>query len=303
LDQFAAEHLRGATRFPSLTLSCEGFGLSWTRSGAAVPSDDWPSRVFARLFLEGRPEEVAAQARRLQDGRSILDTVREQAQDVRANLGADDRDKLDEYFTSVRELEQRLAQAEDWSKKPKPKVDVKPPQDVVNGADLVGKTRLWFDLIHLALQTDSTRLITLQLLGTSSVPPVAGVTYGHHDLSHHGRDPSKIEQLKKVELEEMKALRDFLAKLKQTKEEGVRLLDRTIVFFSSNLGDAATHAVKNMPVLVAGGGFKHGQHLAFNPGKSPPLCNLYLSMLQRLSIHADKFSSSTGTLTGLETVG
>jgi hypothetical protein len=302
LDQFAAEHIRGETRFPSLALSCEGFSLSWTRSGAVVPAHNFPSGVFAALFLEGRPEEVEAQSRRLRNGQSILDTVRDQARKMQSDLGADDRDKLDEYFTTVRELEQRLAQAEEWSKKPKPKVDVKPPQNVANSADLVGKSRLWFDLIHLALQTDSTRLITLQLLGTSSVPPVQGVTYGHHDLSHHGQDPTKIAQLKTVELEKMKTLRDFLAKLKQTKEGGVSLLDRTMVFFSSNLGNAATHAVKNMPVLLAGGGFKHGQHLAFDTGK-PPLCNLYVSMLQRLGIEADRFGPSTGTLTGLEVAG
>ncbi len=299
LDQFAAEHLRGETRFPTLALSCEGFSLSWTRSGASVPSHAWPSSVFAALFLEGRPEEVAAQARRLRDGQSILDTVRDQSRKLQTDLGAGDRDKLDEYFSSVRELEQRLAQSEEWAKQPKPKVDAKPPQDVVNSADLIAKTRVWFDLIHLALQTDSTRLVTLQLLGTSSVPPVAGVSLGHHDLSHHGKDPAKIDQLKKVEIEKMKTLRDFLAKLKETKEDGANLLDRTAVFFSSNLGDASTHGVKNMPIVLAGGGFKHGQHLAFDPKDPPPLCNLYVSMLQRLGIEADKFGSSTGTLTGL----
>jgi hypothetical protein len=303
LDQFAAEHIGGETRFPSLALSCEGFGLSWTRSGAVVPSDSFPSSVFARLFLEGRPDEIQAQARRLRNGQSILDTVRDQARKMQPALGANDRDKLDEYFTSVHELEQRLARAEAWSKKPKPKVDAKPSQNIANSADLVGKTRLWFDLIHLALQTDSTRLVTLQLLGTSSVPPVAGVSLGHHDLSHHGQDPSKIAQLKKVELEKMKTLGDFLKKLKDTKEEGISLLDRTMVFFSSNLGNAATHAVKNLPVLFAGGGFKHGQHLAFDPNNPPPLSNLYVTMLQRLDIGAEKFGSSTGTLTGLETAG
>ena len=303
LDQVAAEHLRGQTRFPSLALSCEGFSLSWTRSGAVVPANNWPSSVFAALFLEGRPDEVRDQARRLRDGQSILDTVRDQAKKMQSDLGADDREKLDEYMTSVRELEQRLAQSEAWSKKPKPKVDAKPPQNITNGADLVGKTRLWFDLIHLALQTDSTRLVTLQLLGTSSVPPIQGVSYGHHDLSHHGKDPTKIAQLKKVEIEKMKTLHDFLAKLKQTKEDGATLLDRTMVFFSSNLGDAGTHGVKNMPIVLAGGGFKHGQHLAFDPKDPPPLCNLFVSMLQRLGIEADRFGSSKGTLTGLETSG
>ncbi len=303
LDQFAAERIYGQTRFPSLTLSCEGFTLSWTRSGAPVPTESWPSSVFAKLFIEGRPDEVEALKRRLRDGQSILDTVHEQSKSLRNGLGVNDREKLDEYFTSVRELEQRLAQAEEWSKKPKPKVDAKPPQNIANPADLVGKTKLWFDLIHLALQTDSTRLVTLQLLGTSSVPPVQGVSYGHHDLSHHGKDPTKIEQLKKVELEKMKTLRDFLKKLKETKEEGETLLDRTTVFFSSNLGDASTHGVKNMPVLFAGGGFRHGQHLAFDQKSPPPLCNLFVSMLQRMGIEADKFGSSTGTLTGLEMVG
>ena len=303
LDQFAAEHIFGQTRFPTLPLSCEGSGLSWTKSGAPVPTESWPSAVFAKLFLEGRPDEVQAQARRLADGQSILDAVRGQAKKMGHVLGAGDREKLDEYFTSVRELEQRLAQSDAWSKKPKPKVDAKPPVNIQNSADLVGKTRVWFDLIHLALQTDSSRLVTLQLLGTSSVPPIQGVSQGHHDLSHHGKDPVKIAQLKILELEKMKTLRDFLAQLRATREDGESLLDRTMVFFSSNLGDAGKHSVKNMPVLLAGGGFKHGQHLAFDENKNPPLCNLYVSMLQRMGIEADKFGSGTGTLTGLEAAG
>jgi hypothetical protein len=300
LDQFAAEHIGGQTRFPSLALSCEGFSLSWTRSGALVPSDSFPSSVFARLFLEGRPDEVQAQARRLRDGQSILDSVREQAKGIHSALGAADREKLDEYFTSVRELEQRLARAEEWSKKPKPKVDAKPPQNNNNPADVAGKARLMFDLIHLALQTDSTRLVTLLLLGTSLVPPVQGVSFGHHDLSHHGQDPTKIEQLRKVELEKLSTFKDFLKKLKETTEDSASLLDRSMVFFSSNLGNGSTHSAKNLPVLLAGGGFKHGQHLAFDPNKPPPLSNLYVSMLQRLGIEAGRFGSSTGTLSGLE---
>lgn len=303
LDQFAAEHLHGETRFASLPLSCEGFGLAWTRSGAAVPTESWPSSVFAKLFLEGRPDEVQAQAQRLEDGRSVLDAVGDQAKRLQSNVSAGDREKLDEYFTSVRELELRLAQAEAWSKKPKPKVDVKPPQNITNGADLIGRTRLWFDLIHLALQTDSSRLVTLQLLGTSSVPPIAGVSQGHHDLSHHGKDPTKIAQLRILEIEKLKVFHTFLTQLKQTQEEGDSLLDRTMVFFSSNLADASKHSVKNMPVLLAGGGFKHGQHLAFDRENNLPLSNLFVSMLQRMNIEADKFGSSTGTLTGLEMAG
>ncbi len=299
VDQVAAEKIGTKTRFPSLTLSAEGFSLSWTRSGALVPSDTWPATVFARLFLDGKPDEVQKQIRRLQDGQSILDKVGDQARRMQAGLGAGDRDKLDEYFSSVRQLEQRLAAAEQWSHKPKPKVEAKQPQNVVNSADLVGKTKLLFDLAHLAFQTDSTRLITIMLLGTSLVPPIPGVTDGHHNLSHHGQDPAKLDQLRKVELEKMKMLAELLGKLKQSQEQGGSLLDRTSVFFSSNLGNASSHSCKNLPVILAGGGFRHGQHLAFDPASPPPLSNLYVSLLQRLGLEIDEFGSSSGTLTGL----
>ncbi|MCE9529963.1 MAG: DUF1552 domain-containing protein [Planctomycetes bacterium] len=301
VDQLAGEHLRGQTRFTTLSLGESP--LAWTRSGAPVPMDHFPSSVFAKLFIEGRPDEVEAQARRLRDGQSILDSVRDQAKQMQPALGANDREKLDEYFTSVRELEQRLASTEEWSKKPKPKVDAKPPRNVTDGVDLISKCRIWFDLIHLALQTDSSRLVTLDLLGTSGVPPIQGVTFGHHDLTHNGRDPVKIEQLKKLEVEKMKTFAIFLKLLKETKEEGVSLLDRTTVFFSSNLGDASTHGVKNLPILLAGGGYKHGQHLAYDQKDPVPLSNLFVTMLQRLGVETDKFGSSTGTLTGLDMVG
>ncbi len=303
IDQFAAEKIGLETRYPFLSLSGEGFGLSWTRSGALVPSEFSPSRVFAKLFIEGRPDEVAAQARRLRDGESILDAVGAQASGLKAQVGAGDRDKLDEYFTSVRELEQRLAKTAEWAKKPKPKVAAKQPTDIPNPGDLIGRTRLLFDLTHLALQTDSTRLVAILLGGASTVPPIPGVTMAHHDLSHHGQDPTKIKQLKIVETEKLKELRDLLGKLRQSKEAGRTLLDNTMVFFSSNLGNASNHSCKNLPVLLAGGGFRHGQHLAFDVKNGPPLCNLYVSMLQRLGLEVDKFSSSTGTLTGLETAG
>jgi Protein of unknown function (DUF1552) len=155
----------------------------------------------------------------------------------------------------------------------------------------------------LALQTDSTRIITILLGGASLVPPIPGVTMAHHDLSHHGQDPAKLAQLKIVEVEKLRLLRDLLAKLRQTKEEGTSLLDRTMVLFGSNLGNASSHSCSNLPVLLAGGEFRHGQHLAFDPKNGPPLCNLYVSMLQNMGIEADKFGSSTGTLTGLEPAG
>ena len=302
LDQFAAEHIGTQTRFPSLALSGEGAGgLSWTRTGALIPADNSPAKVFARLFLEGKAEEVREQMRRLEDGRSILDDVGAQAKTMRAGLGNEDRDKLDEYLTSVRELEQRMVNDESWAKKPKPKVDAKPPTDIPNAADLIGRTRLLFDLTHLALQTDSTRLITIMLAGSSFAPPIPGVSLGHHDLSHHGKDPGKLGQLKIVEIETMKTVRDLLAKLRQSKEDSSTLLDRTTVFLGSNLGDGSSHSTKNLPVLLAGGGFRHGQHLPFNADNPPPLCNLYVNLLQRLGLETGKFGTSTGTLTGLET--
>jgi hypothetical protein len=160
-----------------------------------------------------------------------------------------------------------------------------------------------FDLTHLALQTDSTRLVTIMLTGSTNVPPIPGVSLGHHDLSHHGKDPSKLNQLKIIEAETIKAFGEFLAKLKQSREETSDLLGSTTVFMGSNLGDASSHSVRNLPVLLAGGGFRHGQHVAFDPQKPPPLCNLYVSMLQRLGIETDRFSNSSGTLTGLDFVG
>ncbi|MCE9565137.1 MAG: DUF1552 domain-containing protein [Planctomycetes bacterium] len=303
LDQLAAEHIGGRTRFASIALSGEGAGLSWTRTGALVPAATSPSKVFAKLFLDGKPDEVQNQVNRLADGRSVLDDVRDQASTLRSKVGSDDRDKLDEYITSVRDLEKRLARDEVWAKTPKPKVNVPPPTDIPSVADLLGRTRLLFDLTHLAIQTDSTSLITIMLAGSTYVPPIQGVSLGHHDLSHHGKEPGKLAQLKIVEVETMKTIRDLLTKLKQSKEEGSNLLDRTMVFLGSNLGDGSSHSVKNLPVLLAGGGFKHGQHLQFDPQKPPPLCNLYVSMLQRLGIETDKFSTGTGTLTGLEPVG
>ncbi len=301
LDQLAADHIGTQTRFPSLALSGEGSGgLSWTRTGALIPADNSPSKVFARLFLEGGENEVRDQMRRLEDGRSILDDVSQQANSLRSGLGSEDRDKLDEYLTSVRELEQRMVNDESWAKKPKPKVDVEPPKDITNAADLIGRTRLLFDLTHLALQTDSTRLITIMLAGSSIAPPIKGVTLGHHDLSHHGKDPGKLAQLQIVEQETMKTVRDLLAKLKQSREEGSTMLDNTTVFLGSNLGDGSSHSTKNLPVLLAGGGFRHGQHLPFNPDSPPPLCNLYVNLLQRLGIETDGFGTSIGTLSGLE---
>src|SRR6185436_8406038 len=161
------------------------------------------------------------------------------------------------------------------------------------------RTRTWFGVVHLAFQTDSTRLVTILLNGGSQgAPPIPGVSVGHHDLSHHGQDPGKLQQLRLVETEMMKVLGEFLGKLKGTAEGGETLLDRSMVFLGSNLGNASNHSTKNLPVLLAGGGFKHGGHLVFDPKSAPPLCNVFVSLLQRMGIETDRFGSATGTLTG-----
>ena len=302
LDQFAVERLPAATRYSSLVLSTGSVGsssLSWTRGGVMIPADMLPSKVFARLFLEGSAAEVRSQVRRLRDGRSVLDQVGERARRLQRDISTADRAKLEQYFAAVRELEQRMLLGEEWAQKPKPKVDARPPVDIADKADLIGRTRLMYDLVHLALQTDSTRLITLQIQGTALVPPLSGVSRDHHNLSHHGQDPEKIKQLRLVEEAQLEALAGLLDKLKETAEEGRALLDSTLVLFGSNLGNGNSHDTKNMPMVLAGGGFKHGQHLAFDPANNAPLCNLFVSMLQRLGLEVDSFASSTGTLWGL----
>jgi hypothetical protein len=265
-----------------------------------IPGDGSPSKVFGRLFLAGSAKEVASQEHRLKEGRSVMDTVNADAQRMARDLGHSDRDKLDEYFTSVRELEQRLVKAESWEKKPKPHVDVPPPKDITDRGDLIGLTTLMYDLIHLALQTDSTRIVTLKVSGTGLVPPIPGVSQAHHELSHHGKDPKKLEQLKIVETAELTALAGFLTKLQSTTEDAANLLDKTMVYFGSNLGNASSHDNHNMPTIIAGGGFRHGQHLAFDQKSNAPLPNLYVSMLQRLGIETDTFASGKSTLKGLE---
>ena len=302
LDQFVLEKLPPATRFSSLVLNTGngGVGLSVSRSGVKVPADYRPSEVFKKLFVNGSPKEVAQQSERLRDGQSIMDAVAGDAKRLATRVTARDREKLDDYFTTVREVEQRLKLAEAWAQKPKPTVNVPPPTDVQNAADFVARTQLMFDLAHLALQTDSTRVITIAISGHNSVPPVKGITIDWHNLSHHGKDPEKLAQLRIIELEQMRLLAGFIGKLKASKEAGSDLLTNTSVLYGSNLGNASSHDTKNMPMLLLGGGYKHGQHLAFDEKQNYPLPNLYVSVLQRLGIEANKFASSTGTMRGLE---
>ncbi len=307
LDQFAAQHIGHLTRFPSLTLGVNiqrgQRSLSWTASGALLPCEEKAADVFKRLFLRGTPEEMEEQVRRLELGRSIMDSVAGQARSLQRGLGARDRERLDQYFTGVRDLEERLGKAREWERQPKPVVQAPVPLDPDNPREYMEKARLMYDLARLAFETDSTRLVTL-LLDSVNSPAIevegTDITDGYHNLSHHGKSKTKLTQLEAIDREHMKLLDSLFSRLKAAREDGDTLLDRTMVLYGSNLGNANTHVTTNLPVLFAGGGFKHGQHLAFDRERNYPLPNLFVSMLQRFGIEADKFATSTGTMRGLE---
>jgi len=302
LDQYMAKHLGDATRFPSLVLSSSGSNSPcYTENGSMIPAQSSPSRLFTQLFVDDSPKEQIRQAERVREGRSIMDLVGEDAKRLSKQLGHGDKDRLDAYFTSVRDLEQRMAASEAWARRPKPKVDVPKPVDIGNGNDFVGRQRLMSDMIRLALETDSTRFITYHLGGSGGVVPLAGVDEGYHSLSHHGKAEDKLEQLALVEAEIVASWGQFLRDLTVNGEQGSSVLDNTCVLLTSNLGNASNHDNRNMPVLLAGGHFKHGQHLAFDKKNNYPLPNLYVNLLQQVGLETDQFASSTGTVTALET--
>lgn len=307
LDQVIAEQIGTQTRFPSLTLAVNtrAKSLSWTGTGVAIPPEDKAAVVFKQLFLQGNPAEVVAQIRKLETGRSILDTLAGQASELQRNVSARDKERLDQYFNSVRNLEHRLAVSRGWEDKPKPVVKAPVPVDPDSAAAFMTKIKVMYDLAKLAFETDSTRAITL-LQDSVSAPVLeiegAKITDGYHNLSHHGKSESKRAELKIIEEWHMKLLAELLTSLKATSEGEETLLDRTMVLYGSNFGDANAHTCFNMPMIFAGGGFKHGQHLAFSTEQNYPLPNLYVSMLQRMGLAIDRFASSTGTMRGLEVV-
>lgn len=300
LDQFVLEKTGAQTRHPCLVFGSHQGSLSWTRNGVRIPPETDPAAVFRRLFVTGTPEEVRQQELRLRQGHSVLDSVRAETAALQRSVTPRDRERLDQYLTAVRDVEQRLHNEEAWAERPKPQVDAKPPGPLPDASDLIRRADMLLSLAHLALQTDSTRLVTISIDPDGGVPPIPGVSETRHNLSHHGQNPDKIEQLRKIEHAELDILHAFLARLRDTAEEGGRLLDRTQVFIASNLGNASSHDTRNLPVLLFGGGFKHGQHLAFDEKNNAPLARLFVSMLQRHGIEADRFGSGHGTLTGLE---
>ena len=296
LDQMAAAHIGSQTRFPTLNVG----DLSFLPSGGRVPGIKKPSEFFAKLFLSGNEAQKKAQKRRMQNGQSILDLVGDQANDMKRGLPARDVDKLDEYFTSVRDAEKRLGTMLEWEDKPKPAADAPPPADVPQREKPFEYLRVIYDLVALALRHDSSRVITVHAGFMGTQPTLQAATVDYHNLSHHGRLPENLEKLCQLEDESMKTFAGFLQKLSETKEEGDSMLNRTTVLLGSNLGNSNTHETTNLPVLLAGGGFRHGQHMVFPRENNTPLCNLYVSMLQRLGLDISSFGSGKGTLTGLE---
>ena len=294
LDQLMAKHLGHETRFPSLVLNTNSQSSpSYTENGSMIPAENSAMRLFTRLFVDDSPAEQERQAELIRQGRSVMDVVGSEAKALQREVGAGDRDKLDAWFTSVRELEQRLAANEAWTHRPKPRVKMSPPARIPRDNE-VAVERIFLDIIHMALATDSTRFVTLHVTG-NNVQGIEGVDESYHNLSHHGMDEEKLAQLALVEEGMVREWGGFVRRLKADK-----LLDETMVLLTSNLGNASSHDNKNMPVLFAGGGFRHGRHLAFDQKDNHPLPNLYLSALHRLGLQDESFATSTGEMAGLE---
>lgn len=308
LDQFAAERIGHLTRFPTLNLGVNidraNRSLAWTRDGCLIPPEDRPGRLFDTLFVSGTPAEVAARRRRLRERGSILDALGDDARRIERHVSAADRRRLDQYFTSIRELEERLHVTGAWEERPRPAPPVEKPDDVTDRAAFFQAFAAMLDMARLAIETDSTRLVTLMVdaFATPAFRLTADETTsdGYHNLSHHGQSAEKLRQLERADRLQMDLVASLLGKLAERHEGEHRLLDRTVVLYGSNLGDANTHDNTNLPILLAGGGFRHGSHLAFPHDDNRPLANLFVSILRRLGIEADAFASSTGPIGELD---
>jgi hypothetical protein len=301
LDQRAAETLGGATRFPSLTLGSEsgihgGCLMSWTRSGTRVPPISTPRELFRKLFVTDNGSDLAASLDRLDLKDSILDAVQSDAKSLQRQLGQRDKEKLEEYFTSVRDVEKQIELRRKWANVPKPAPGIDEPKN----NDFVSDLPVMYDLIALALQTDSTRIATLEIGGDFEASAF-DLKAGYHALSHHGMREESIKALIKMEQYQTEQFSRFIGKLKSINDGSGTLLDHSMVLFGSGMGNANSHTNSNLPIILAGGGFKHGEHRAY-PTKGldrQPLCNLFLSMLQRFGAEVESFGTSSSTLTGL----
>lgn len=303
LDQRAAEHVGASSRFPSLTVGSDtglhgGCRMCWTRSGARVPPITSPKELFKKLFVEEGPEAKKRQMELVGLKGSILDAVHGEAKSLGRHLNGRDRDKLDEYLTSVRDVEKRIQQQKGWQNIPKPEVDYDEP----GYKGIVQDLPSLFDLIVLALQTNSTRVATLEIASKSFNTGILGVKGGYHSLSHHGKKKDKIEALLKIERYQMEQVARFMGKLKEASadEEEGSLFDNTMLLFGSGMGNGNAHTNTKLPIVLAGAGFRHGEHKVYDKNRRVPLCNLYVSMLQRFGVETDFFGKSTGTIAGLD---
>ena len=297
IDQYAAGKLGYATRFPSLSLSSDGaMSQSYTESGVMIPAVDRPSEAFTKLFLQGKPHEVAQEKEKLRDGRSILDSLGDQRGRILKRSSSADQERLEAYFEAVRQAERNLAEAGAWMDQPKPSVSSPIPKDIADKANLVGRIELLFQLIPLIIQTDSSRVISIVIQNNHGVPLINGVAAEHHNLSHHGRDPKKIAQLLKIERAIIECFNNLMHRMKEHKEAGATLLDHTVTLLGSNLGNAASHDPRNNPIVLAGGGLKHGGYVAYSGEDNTPLCNLFVRMIQEMGMEADAFGTSSGVL-------
>lgn len=297
VDQHAVTKLGYVTRFPSVSLSSDGpISQSFTSNGVMIPAEYRPSRMFAKLFLQGKPEEIRRQKQKLAEGRSILDELMSQTKSLLKRTTAADRARLEEYLDSVRTAEKNLAIEQALIDQPKPKVQQPQPDDIEDKTDLINRIKLLLNLVPLIIQTDSSRVISIVIQVLDGVPQVADVKGGFHNLSHHGRNPAKINQLKKVEGAIVTCFAELLSQLKAKKEAGGTLLDNTMTLLGSSLGNANAHTPYNLPILLAGGGFRHGSYVAHDANNNTPLCNLFVRMLGNMGLGNDPFSSSTGEL-------
>jgi len=297
IDQYAAGKLGYVTRFPSISLGTNSTqSQSYTESGVMKPAESSAAKMFAKLFLQGKPKEVEKEKLRLDAGRSILDQLSSETKHVRRLASAEDNRQLDQYFGSLRVAEREIFEAQGWLDKPKPKVAAQQPTDVGN-ADYFGRTRLMFNLIPLIMQTDSSRVLSLMIQDHGAVPIIEGVTGQHHNLSHHGQDEAKIAQLRKVEAGLIQHFGKLLGQMKSKTESNGTLLDNTAILFGSNLGNANNHDPKYLPIFLAGGGYKHGQYVHREHGDTVPLCNMFVRLMSDAGIETESFGQSNGVFT------
>ncbi len=312
LDQFAAESLGRQTRFPTLNLGVNidkaNRSLAWTRDGVLLPAADSPARLFQRMFLQRDSQQLASRLKSLEERASILDVLRDDVRRFQNGLGTVDRSRLDQYLTSVRDLEHSLATNGEWEQKPKPSPSSQPPTDIPDPARFFARIRLMLDMARLAFDSDSTRIVTLMIDGFATpalqIDDQHRTREGYHGLSHHGQSTQKLHELEQIDLRQMQELRQLFTALAATPTgDNQSLFDHTMVLFGSNMGDANVHSCTNLPILLAGGQLRHGRHLVFDGLRNTPLCNLFVTMLRHFGVEQDQFASSTGMISELFTTG